>query len=225
MDQYTNIFTKYDDESKPKNFHGITMELTNNDMSIMKQINNELLNIKQIEENKYIIKNIDNKHTSSIDDESIIYRTDSQTTNKQSVNINPQIIDKQSVNIDFKNNNKVNEETKTDTIKLYDELIFYNVSQKELYDKLDEYKKKIVELQRMNIAYQHIIQEVNNERDKIKIINNELIYKNELLEDDLNIVNNRFSRTREICDKLVVVLHDGCNPTRKSEKQKKDSIN
>lgn len=73
--------------------------------------------------------------------------------------------------------------TINETVKLYNNINFDDVTKHELYDKLDDYKNQIVELMKKVNAYEKII---NEQKNKIRLMETQIIQ----LGDDANNLNN-----------------------------------
>lgn len=73
--------------------------------------------------------------------------------------------------------------TINETIKLYNNINFDEVTKHELYDKLDDYKNQIVELLKKVNAYEKI---VNEQKNKIRLMETQIIQ----LDSNVNNLNN-----------------------------------
>lgn len=91
------------------------------------------------------------------------------------------------------NNTDEYDGTINETYKLYNKVNFDETS-KALYEKIDEYKLQIVELNKKVKAYEKII---NEQKNKIRLIE----AKTNKLEDDVNNCNNIISIQEEIIQK------------------------
>lgn len=99
---------------------------------------------------------------------------------------------KKSSNIKQSNKMSYNE-TINDTDKLCNVIDFDNVSNKTLYDKLDEYKLKLINYNKKNKALEKVINEQKNKirllETKIIDLDEEIINNNNIIELQKNIID------------------------------------
>lgn len=85
----------------------------------------------------------------------------------------------------------IDEGTLNETHKLYNKVNFDEVSNKMLYDKIDEYKTQIIDLNRKVKVYQKII---NEQKNKIRLLEDD----NFNYSNTINVQNDIITKARNI---------------------------